>query len=426
LGVNNEYQKKWELLSTKTKQLQGRSAYVPVDWKEDLGAQQEEAYCFFHLMRIYQFVHGLDDDDYVDMSFEHCSRLIPNYPKLLKLLLGQRIVERTTVLSHPIGIEIPRGIDGINQHGIHRAYGYRLADPAYRHGTWTKRPITKKTIVKKLEAYENARYPVQRWLKANNTRLDAVDPPLGYVEALAQADFRTEATGSVEHRTKAYQKTLKLIRDRTWLCTFDPFSRRYHNNSTMLKRELRQFLRVDDSPLVEIDIKAAQLLFLGMVARDKNVPEAACFLRVCEDDLYQYLAAKGGWSRDYVKEQLMQRALFSPNNSRYQKSKAKRLFDQEFPEMARFFRESKYGRKTIDNPKPHNKLARMAQKAEVSFVIFGVCERIRQERPECWVTTIHDSVLCLPDDGEYVRGVMLAEFAKLDVNPRLEVKQLCP
>jgi hypothetical protein len=68
----------------------------------------------------------------------------------------------------------------------------------------------------------------------------------------------------------------------------------------------------------------------------------------------------------------------------------------------------------------------MAQKAEVSFVIFGVCERIRQERPECWVTTIHDSVLCLPDDGEYVRGVMLAEFAKLDVNPRLEVKQLCP
>lgn len=59
-------------------------------------------------------------------------------------------------------------------------------------------------------------------------------------------------------------------------------------------------------------------------------------------------------------------------------------------------------------------------------MIFTVCERIRRERPDCWLTTIHDSVLCLPEDGEYVRNVMADEFEKLGIKPTLEVKELCP
>jgi hypothetical protein len=369
-------------------------------------------------------LNGLSDDDWVDVAFKQCNRLIPNYPKLLKLLLQQGLVERTTVLEHPLGFEIPRGIAGIALYGTHRAYGYRMVNPAYRHGKWTKRPITKKSILRKLDEYENAKRPVQRWLQENSTRLEVVDPPESYLDQLARAGFEAEGTGSTEERRRAYDGTLRLIRDRTWLCTFDPFSRRFHNNATALKRELRPFLRVAGEPLVEIDIKAAQPLFLGLVARHKGILGADQFLKVCEGDLYQHLADKGDWTREYVKEQLMQRALFSSNKSPSQKTAVKRRFDQEFPEMAQFFREAKYGRPTKENPKPHNKLARMAQKAEVNFVIFTVCERIRKERPECWLTTIHDSVLCRPRDGEYVRCVMLDEFRKLGVSPRLEARRL--
>ena len=427
LRVNSRPEKIGEVLGQRHRK-RGRkpSAYVPVNWTEDLGDFQEEAYCFLHLMRVYQFVNGLDDDDWVDMAFEQSNRLIPNYPKLLNLLLDTNIIERTTVLEHPLGFEVPRGIEGITMYGIHRAYAYRLTNLDYRHGRWTKRPITKKSILARLDDYENAKYPVQRWLKENNTHLEVIDPPGTFLYQIAETDFRVENTGSVDHRTKAYTKMLKLIQDRTWLCTFDPFARRYHNNATALKRELRQFLRVDGKALVEIDIKAAQPLFLGLLAKQKGIVEADRFLRVCEGDLYQYLASKGGWGRQQVKEQLMQRALFSPNNSRWQKTTVKKLFDKEFPAMARFFKEAKYGRKTKDNPKPHNKLARMAQKAEVNFVIFTVCERIRRERPDCWLTTIHDSVLCLPEDGEYVRNVMADEFEKLGIKPTLEVKELCP
>lgn len=424
LQLINSPEENWELITDNRRRQSTPSAYVPQNWTEDLGTLQEESYCLLHLMKIYQFVNGLAEDDFVDMAFEQCARLIPNYPRLLKLLMERGLVERTTVLEHPLGFEIPRGIEGIVLYGTHKAYGYRLRDPAYRHATWTKRPITKKSILRRLDDYENAKYPVQRWLQENNTRLEVFNPPESYLDQLARAECEAEGSGSVEDRRRAYEGTLRLIRDGTWLCTFDPFSRRFHNNATALKRELRQFLRVGGEPLVEIDIKAAQPLFLGLLARQKSIPEADRFLRVCESDLYQYLAEKGGWTREHVKEHLMQRALFSPNKSRWQRTAVKRLFDREFPEMARFFREAKYGRKTKENPKPHNKLARMAQKAEVNFVIFTVCERIRKERPNCWLTTIHDSVLCRPEDGEYVKGVMVEESAKLGVCPRLEVRSL--
>jgi hypothetical protein len=423
LQAINDDKKSWELLGEGSRQRRAvPSAYVPETWVADLGPLQEESYCFLHLMRLYQFLNGLSDDDWVDMAFEQCNRLIPNYSKVLKLLLQQGLVECTTVLEHPLGFEIPRGIAGIAMYGTHRAYGYRLVDPAYRHNRWTKRPITKQSILRRLDDYENVKYPVQRWLRDNNTCLEVIDPPDAYLEQLAQSGFEDEGSG--ERRRRSYEGTLRLIRDKTWLCTFDSFSRRFHNNATALKRELRPFLRVAGEPLVEIDIKAAQPLFLGLVARQKGILGADQFLKVCEEDLYQYLADKGGWSREHVKEQLMQRALFSSNNSPSQKTAVKRRFDQEFPDMARFFREAKYGRPTKTNPKPHNKLARMAQKAEVNFVIFTVCERIRKERPECWLTTIHDSVLCRPRDGEYVRGVMLEEFDRLGFCPRLEVRRL--
>lgn len=417
--------KSWELLSVAGRQRRGApSAYVPETWAEDLGQLQQESYCFLHLMRLHQILNGVTDDDWVDMAFDQCNRLIPQYPKLLKLLMEQRLVERTTVLEHPLGFAIPRGLLGIALYGTHRAYGYRLVNTDHRHAKWTKRLITKSTILEKLDDYENAKRPVQRWLKDNNTRLEVVDPPDSYLQQLARAGFEAEGTGSPEERRRSYEGTLRLIRDQTWTCTFDPFSRRFHNNATALKRELRQFLRVDGEPLAEIDIKAAQPLFLGLLAHHKGIPGANHFLRVCQSDLYQYLADKGNWSREQVKEHLMKRALFSPNNSLWQKTAVKMLFDREFPEMARFFRQAKYGRKTKENPKPHNKLARMAQKAEVNFVIFTVCECIRKERPECWLITIHDSILCRPRDGEFVRGVMLEEFGKLGVCPRLEVRRL--
>lgn len=59
------------------------------------------------------------------------------------------------------------------------------------------------------------------------------------------------------------QNCLLRLHDQEWYFVADRFGRVHHNVSC-LKRELRQFLRVDNEPLVEIDIANSQPLFCGL------------------------------------------------------------------------------------------------------------------------------------------------------------------
>ena len=380
----------WVILDQKTDRKY--TCYVPDNWHEDMGDLKDETYSFLHLMRLYQLINNLDDDDYVDMSWYDMRERIPNFERLMKQLKRKKLIEITKVLSHPLGFEIPRGLEGL-EYGIHKAYGYRLTNRDYRKARWTKRPIYKKSIFRKIEDYENCKLPVHKWLRNNLRRLETVS---------------------------THHNALKLIRDRSWLYKVDKFAGRCHNNATAIKRDDRAALRVDGQPLVEIDICCAQLLFLAIEARKQQIEGADRFIELCQADIYQHLADLGGLSREQVKEELCQRALFSSNRSKHQQLPAKKLFDAELPQISQWFRQIKSGKKTKDNPKPHNKLAKLAQKAESKFVIETVCNRFRTENEEMWIGTIHDAILCLPQDAEYVRMVIEDEFSKAGVKPKLK------
>ena len=60
------------------------------------------------------------------------------------------------------------------------------------------------------------------------------------------------------------------------------------------------------------------------------------------------------------------------------------------------------GKPTKKNPRPHNRLALELQKWEANLVVFKVCDRIRKDRPGCWMATIHDAVVCLERDVPFV------------------------
>ena len=92
----------------------------------------------------------------------------------------------------------------------------------------------------------------------------------------------------------------------------------------------------------------------------------------------------------------------------------KTLFKREFPEVWQFIEGVK--------KKDYKKLARLLQRTEAQFMIYTVCERIRRESPDTFVATIHDSILHLPRDSEYIRAVLEGEFAKWGLKPRLEIK----
>ena len=397
--------------------------YVPENLSEEdkakLGDLLESGYCVFQLLHLFRVIKGQPKDAWIDLSYDYCNERILHWSKTIRLLLETNILERTKVITDPygFGIVVPRGEKG------GQAYGYRFHDKAYREATFRKVQITNPKILARLQKATNIRYPVQRWLVRNLEQVEIDDVPDEVLQTAARRSFEEDRRkGTIKGRIAAYREQVRWIQDKSWWYEFDGRNRRMYSNVANLTRELRAYLRVGGSPLVEIDIKNSQPLFVGLVAKAAGVP---CdeYLRLCEADLYQHLADKGGFTRQQVKEQLMKRALFSPNFAAAQKLPVKRLFDRMFPAMAAYIREQKKGEKTKANDKPHGKFAIKAQHEESKFIIHTVCNRIRKERPDCWLTTIHDSVLVRPDDVEYVLAVMTEEFARLGVSPRLEPRE---
>ena len=68
------------------------------------------------------------------------------------------------------------------------------------------------------------------------------------------------------------------------------------------------------------------------------------------------------------------------------------------------------------------RLPKAMQRVEAYVMYQVICERIRTERPEIWLATIHDSILCHPDDAEYIRSVMVEEFAGIGARPTIKRK----
>ena len=404
----------YEVINSREKRVINIGAFVPENFSTEdqkrLGRYLEEAYCIFHNMHLFRVRTRQPKDVWIDLHYDYCDRRFPHWRELRSLLLDG-ILERTEVESYPeLGIVIPRGLKG------HRCYGYRFAREEYRHATVRKRLITDPRLIKIIEAHKNIKYPVQRWLEKNLQQIEMVNPPDDTLWDLAMDE------GDPEIRYCTYREQVELIQARSWVFVADDFSRRIHTNLTQLKRELRACLRVAGRPLVQLDIKNSQPLFIGLAAKRYGVEDVR-YLDLCQQDLYQHLADRGGFTRQDVKDQLTQKALFATNGSPYQRLPVKQLFDAEFPKMARFIRDMKDEKKTTTNPKPHNALARLAQRSEANFLIYGgVCERIRREKPDCWLGTIHDSLLMLPESAEYVRGVMLEEFGRLGVRPMLEIE----
>jgi hypothetical protein len=397
--------------------------YVPDNFSEEdkakLGDLLESAYCVFQLLHLFRVSKGQPKDDWIDLAYDYCDERILYWSKTIKRLLETGILERTKTVTDPygFGIEIARGEKG------GRAFGYRFRDKKYREATFRKVQISEPKILERLTKATNVKYPVQRWLIGNLKLVEIEDVPDEVLQAAARRSFTEDGRkGTIEGRINAYREQIRWIRDKSWHHEFDERNRRFYSNVSNLTRELRAYLRVGRSPLVEIDIKNSQPLFIGLLAKAAGV-DCDEYLRLCETDLYQHVADTGGFTRQEVKEQLMKTALFSPNYAAAQKTPVKRLFDKLFPEMATYIREQKKCQRTEDNDRPHGRFAIKAQYEESKFVIYTVCERIRKERPDCWVATVHDSVLTLPDNVDYVLAVMRDEFGKLGVAPRLEPRQ---
>ncbi len=70
----------------------------------------------------------------------------------------------------------------------------------------------------------------------------------------------------------------------------------------------------------------------------------------------------------------------------------------------------------------HRKLSHDMQRDE-SYVIFNmICSAIKLQRPEIFIATIHDAILCKREDAAFVRKIMNEQFGTLGVQPRIKKK----
>jgi predicted nucleic acid-binding Zn ribbon protein len=72
----------------------------------------------------------------------------------------------------------------------------------------------------------------------------------------------------------------------------------------------------------------------------------------------------------------------------------------------------------------YRRLAHFAQRIESRFMFGRVVPRLTELRPDLFVATIHDSILTTAGDAEFVRQVMLDEFARLGLKPQVKVEML--
>ena len=77
-----------------------------------------------------------------------------------------------------------------------------------------------------------------------------------------------------------------------------------------------------------------------------------------------------------------------------------------------------------NDKRPHRFLSCLLQLVESTLMIYRVCGRIMRERPSTPVWTIHDSIYTSAPHLDYVRGVLLDEFAKVNIAPSLKEEWL--
>jgi hypothetical protein len=138
--------------------------------------------------------------------------------------------------------------------------------------------------------------------------------------------------------------------------------------------------------------------------------------KVMSGQIYDYLMERAGVKdRGAFKVALFRDVFYGNTNAKWFKPTAlTKLFASEFPTIWQFIGQQKKG--------CYQRLAREMQRQEANFVIGAVCERLCTHHSHIPITTIHDSIMTIPDHVTKVQTVMMEEFKRLGVQPTLKTE----
>jgi len=200
---------------------------------------------------------------------------------------------------------------------------------------------------------------------------------------------------------------VELIIERDIFFKVDKKGNRAHTNLTNLASDLRQFIRYKGKKIAQVDLRNSQPFLLNLLIKNKidwsneaQVSEYKQFKQITEEGkFYEFLMEKFEVSEEKRKEfklMFFGRVFFDMNRNTLKKEEV--LFKQLFPTIFGFIREYK--------EEDYTNLAIQLQKVESKVIIHECINKIRTERPEMFVSTIHDSIVCEPINLDYVDGII--------------------
>lgn len=303
-----------------------------------------------------------------------------------------------------------------------KSYGYRFptTSPSYSD-TFRKTQVKDKLIIKKMN----------NWKEKQRKEAEAAgEDYLHLFNFIWQIDIQYEKAIRFINKnyipfTDDYESRklmVELIKERDIFFKIDKKGERAHTNLTNLASDLRQFITYKGNTLAQVDLKNSQPFLFNLLIREKidwantnQVDEYNRFKKLTQDGIfYEFLMNEFGVSDDKRKEfklLFFGRVFFDIN--RKELKKEEKMFQTLFPTIFQFIREFK--------EKDYTNLAIQLQRAESKAIIHGCIRRIRKERPDMFVSTIHDSIVCEPENLVYI-GSIIEDVFELGYNLKPGIK----
>jgi hypothetical protein len=359
----------------------------------------DEYYYLVHLIYEQRVLYK-NEDEYVNLKLLYLRKIVREYHKGLK--------------SKHIEILMTRNIIECDRHYIKgkKSYGYKLLPP-YSEVKHKQIELTNPKMLKNIEKWKESRVPETEVHKHLFEMLQKIsinyDLAFNYIEKMKCSIYE------YEYAIIAVDK----LKNEDFFLIDDEYGR-VHTNITMFKSSLRKFLSYQGQKLVNIDIINSQPLLLMLIPYISNTIRCALFgIEITEMDIFKYKSwAEHGMLYDYMmqeagvsdrqefKEKFFRNTFFGKYISRQ--------FREMFPSIARLIEEIK--------KEDYRKLAWMMQRAESNLMINTICRRIMDEYPNCFIATIHDSILTIEENVPKIKKIMLEEFKNVGLLPSMRVE----
>jgi hypothetical protein len=385
------------------------NAYIPENINFNFSKHRDR---FYFIITFIVFGRMFDkrknSESFVELSSMFLKRIIGGrYKAYIKDLINNKIIETD------------------NQYFVRQKFkAYRLNE-SYRKVRLKQVQISDEKILTNYHTYKQNTKPVitpfsYLYQCLTQTQIDYENAKYFAISKITDFDEYISCNCSID-----------MIQAKDWFFVVDSTAGRVHHNITNLSKKIRPFLRYNNQPLVELDVRNAQpLLFNFLISNylegekctiSKFLPyvhplDIQIFKKLTEEGkFYNYLMDELDIKedRDEFKIRFFSKVFYSRENANYVPEERKK-FRKLFPNVANII---SYYKKD-----DYRDLAVQLQKIEADIMIKKVIPGL--ERKKIFVLTIHDSVLVQPEMVEAVKNIILNEFQKFDLRPTLKIKNL--